>query len=320
MPFEATYIHSQLSASAAGRLVEAHYPLSGPIRSLFYVSGLHDNYLIEQDGVRYILRVYRNDWRTAEEVNFELELLAFLNERNALVACPVSTIAGKLHFYIQSPEGERIAALFHFAIGDALDTGLSPDVCILLGRAVAQVHQAADTFTTKYQRPHLDAQHLLDESIEMIKPFVDGDNHSYLVQLHKRLRNTWPALPKQSGTFGICTGDVNAKNFHIDVNRKITLFDFDQCGYGFRAFEIGKFSSSLVMSGMKQTLLNAFLAGYQEVRSLSDAEIEAIPYFEIIAIIWVMAIHAKNANRIGYQFLEKPFWDKKVALLKTLYN
>ena len=31
----------------------------------------------------------------------------------------------------------------------------------------------------------------------------------------------------------------------------------------------------------------------------------AIPYFEIISIIWVMAIHAYNANRIGYKLLEK---------------
>jgi Ser/Thr protein kinase RdoA (MazF antagonist) len=51
---------------------------------------------------------------------------------------------------------------------------------------------------------------------------------------------------------------------------------------------------------LKQVLVDAFVKGYQQRRQLSRAECEAIPYFELVAVIWVMAIHAKNVNRIGY--------------------
>ena len=211
-----------------------------------------------------------------------------------------------------------MAALFHYAEGHAPGETITIEECVLLGRAVSNVHRIADSFTTQRTRRELDLHFLLDESVEAIKPFVDPSARSYLEELHKRLRNTWPKIPKAVGAFGICTGDVNARNFHIDGHRRITLFDFDQCGYGLRAFEIGKFCSSLHSHKLKQVLVDAFLEGYQQERRLSREEYTAIPYFELVAIIWVMAIHAKNVNRIGYKPLDQPFWDKRLAILKAL--
>ena len=318
MDQEATYTYTRLSASSAARLATAHYQLVGPLRSKFYVPGLHDNYLIENAAGRYILRVYRNDWRSPEEVYFELELLAYLGDNNAQVAAPVRTVAGGLSFRIESPEGERIAALFHYANGRAPEDGMLIDQCVLLGRAVSNTHCIADAFITHHARPELDAQYLVDESIAAITPFLGTTDKSYIEGLHARLRQNWPRLPKEAGIFGICIGDINASNFHIDHNRQITLFDFDQCGYGFRAFEIGKFISSLKSHRMKRALVDAFLDGYQQGRCLSPAELEAVPYFQLVAVIWVMAIHAKNANLIGYKRLEKPYWDSRIAILKEL--
>ncbi|WP_455200300.1 phosphotransferase, partial [Kaarinaea lacus] len=122
----------------------------------------------------------------------------------------------------------------------------------------------------------------------------------------------------QAGVFGICIGDVNPTNFHINDREAITLFDFDQCGYGYRAFEIGKFMSAIHAVKTKQDISNAFIEGYQQVRQLSDAEMTTIPYYEVISVIWVMAIHAYNVDRIGYKYLEKPFWDRKLGVLREL--
>lgn len=318
MAHRRTYTYSQLSASSAGEFVEAHYDLAKPLHSKFYVLGLHDNYVIEGARGRYILRIYRNDWRSPEEVYFELELLAYLHERHAPVAWPLRTTGGELGFRIESPEGERMAALFDYAEGNAPAAGISAQQCILLGRAVADVHHKADTFVTHYRRPDLDMHHLVDESIEAIAPFLDPCGQAYIGRLHKWLRLNWPDIRALAGVFGICIGDVNTTNFHVTDEGKITLFDFDQCGFGARAFELGKFASSLHSHRMKRTLVNAFLDGYQQRRSLSRAECEAIPYFELVAHIWVLAIHAKNANRIGYQRLEQPFWDRNLAIVKEL--
>jgi Ser/Thr protein kinase RdoA (MazF antagonist) len=65
-------------------------------------------------------------------------------------------------------------------------------------------------------------------------------------------------------------------------------------------------------------LLNAFLDGYQQLRPLSRTGHEAIPHFELVSIIWVMTSHADNANRIGYKLLEKPFWQRRLVVLREL--
>ena len=312
------FIYSQLSAETVCQLIQSHYEIIIPRQCKFYLTGLHDNYLVYGDAADYILRIYRNDWRSHEEVNFELELLHFLEAQHAAVATPLVTSNGELAFSIDCPEGNRLAALFRYADGDAPQNNLTIEQSKLLGSSVATLHGLTDSFSTNCQRPVLDADYLVDESIKTIKPFLEPDGIRFIDRLHKYLRNHWPQIPGQSATYGICHGDVNSRNFHINLNQKITLFDFDQCGFGYRAFEIGKFASSLMNNDQKKPLVNAFLEGYQEIRKLQTVELESVDYFQLVAIVWVMSIHASNADRIGYRYLERNYWDSKLQLLKEL--
>jgi hypothetical protein len=45
---------------------------------------------------------------------------------------------------------------------------------------------------------------------------------------------------------------------------------------------------------------------------------QTIPYYEVVTRIWVMAIHANNADLIGYKFLESPFWERSLSNLNEL--
>jgi len=318
MKYAQEYTYSKLSAKSVSQLVGSNYTLRGLIQSKFYVLGLHDNYLVESESGKYILRIYRNDWRSQEEALFELKLLSYLQDQNAPVAGPVRTKSSELMFRIASPEGDRYAALFNYAEGHAPSDAISMSECESLGRAVALVHKKTESFESVYKRPVLDLAYLLDESISAIEPFIDFQGLSVLSELQIILNRLLPGLPKEPGFYGICIGDVNPRNFHVRGDNHITIFDFDQCGYGFRAFEIGKFSSSLHNNKLKLDLVNSFMEGYQQVRRLTAEELATIPYFEIVAIIWVMAIHANNADRIGYKLLERPFWDRQIAILKEL--
>jgi len=294
------------------------YGLDKGLTCKFYVLGLHDNYLIESNDQKYILRIYRNNWRSEEEVLFELELLAFLNSKTDLVAELITTKRNNLTFQIDSPEGTRLAAMFRYADGNAPGNTISANQAEFLGEKVALIHNFSDAFVPQHTRQDLDIPYLLDASLRGIKPYLDSDGFSYLCNIREQLYISMPKLEKDPGIYGLCIGDVNATNFHIDKNNKITVFDFDQCGYGYRAFEIGKFFSSVRNHNEKQEIKEAFLKGYQNIRPLSLLEHEAIPIFEIISVIWVMAIHVYNADRIGHKYLEKPFWDRRIAKLKEL--
>ncbi len=312
------YTYSKLSAQTIKQFAALNYDLSKVSDCKFFARGLHDNFLIESTSQKYILRLYRNDWRSPEDAYFELELLDFLGTNNLPVAFPIKTSTGDLSFLVNSPEGKRVATLFNFADGQAPGNEISAKQGFILGKTVASMHQTSDSFNAKFSRQILDTPYLLDDSIGAIKPFIDAESRSYLTTLQSTLKDLLPQLSRETGIYGVCSGDINPNNFHINDNNKITLFDFDQCGYGYRAFEIGKFISSIHSNKNKQEIAKAFINGYQCIRQLDQSEIEAIPYFEIIAMIWVMAIHAYNADHIGYKWLEKSFWDRKLATLKAL--
>jgi len=312
------YIYTLHSDVSITKLVRTHYLSTGTVRCRFYVSGLHDNYLIEHSGRNYMLRVYRSDWRSNEEIQFELELLDFLQCNRAAVAGPVSTVDGSLSVTMDSPEGSRSAALFHYAHGRAPEAAITAQECELLGRTVAEVHQMGNMFATTRQRPELDFLHLVEEPVALYAPYLDTDTRRYLQGLQLRLRQEWPNLERVSGVYGICTGDINTRNFHITDKNQITLFDFDQCGFGYRAFELAKFASSIHFHDNKQQLFHAFVKGYQQIRKVSKDELEAIAIYEMAAVIWVLGITAKNVNRIGLKYMEKPYWGRKIEILKAL--
>jgi len=317
---EKTYIYSQLSSESVSRMLASNYGFKKKLKCKFYVLGLHDNYLVESNYDKYILRIYRNNWRSEEEVKFELELLAYLNNKTDLVAELLPTLNNNLQFQVNCPEGIRSAALFRYAEGFAPENAITPDEAERLGYSIAKVHKITDSFISTYSRQELDIPYLLDGSIKAIKPYLDNNGIAFLDKLRDKLINKIPKLEKEPGIYGICAGDVNPSNFHIDKKQKITLFDFDQCGYGYRAFEIGKFFSSVRHHKDKQGIMDSFLKGYQSNRQLSNIEQEAIPFFEIISVIWVMSIQVENADRIGNKYLEKPFWDKRLSDLEKLIS
>jgi len=312
------YSYSQLSTSAVSQSIALQYDMPEITDCKFYVLGLHDNYLIVSNKNKYILRVYRNDWRSDKEIQFELELLAYLGERNAPVATPILTKSDGLSFTIDSPEGKRKVALFHYADGYAPGKDITIEQSNLLGKAVAKVHQITGAFESHLSRQVLSLSYLLDDSIVAIESYLDLTSQRYLNDLKSQLKMALRSHSKKIENYCICIGDVNPTNFHINNKHDITLFDFDQCGYADRCFEIGKFISSIHGTNNKDELSHSFIEGYQTVRQLSPEELAAIPYYEIVSVIWVMAIHAYNANRIGYKYLEKPFWDRRLAILKKL--
>ncbi|MCC5600103.1 hypothetical protein [Nostoc favosum] len=97
------------------------------------------------------------------------------------------------------------------------------------------------------------------------------------------------------------------------------MFDFDQCGYGWRAFEIAKFLHVALRVKIDITVRNSFIKGYQAIRKLSEAELTSIPVFVKAAHIWVMGI---STNVVGdvlpYGWFTDEWLDQRLAMLRSL--
>jgi len=86
-PFPVTY--STLSVDALATWLEARYRLGAVTACRFLHRGLNDSYLVEAARARYVLRVYRGGWRTADEIGYEIAVLEHLGRKGVAVALPV---------------------------------------------------------------------------------------------------------------------------------------------------------------------------------------------------------------------------------------
>ena len=86
-----------------------------------YKRGLNDTYLVEGKFKQYILRIYRREWRNKQEIDFELELLDFLQKNHQPVASPIALANGVFTTEVDAPEGVRYAAIFPYAPGKAVN-------------------------------------------------------------------------------------------------------------------------------------------------------------------------------------------------------
>ena len=310
--------YSRLSDFAIEESVLAHYECLHAPQCQYFMTGLHDNYRV-QDGQRdYIVRLYRNDWRSEPDILFELELLIHLRQYGAEVAQPLMTRTGEYYVKLGCPEGERLAVLFPWAPGEAPGAAITPQQSALLGAAVADLHAGSGQACLVQKRPALDIVALLEQPIKSIIDFNPPPGifpPDYWQGLQRSLTAALAGLPFEAPYTVYCHGDINPGNFHI-AGQRITLFDFDQCGYGWRAFDIGKYFSSVLTYEQYGELQQRFLAAYQQRLPLEEEERRCIPYFICVSLLWVTAIHIANINLIGHKALAAPFWQHRYALLE----
>src|SRR5215472_5935387 len=311
-PFPVTY--STIATDALAAWLESSYELGAVAACQFLHRGLNDSYLVEAAHARYVLRVYRAGWRSADEIAYEIAALEHLGRKGVAVALPLRQRNGVAVDWLSVPEGRRAAALFTHAPGRELDGG--DEDCRRYGRAVAAVHAATGDFEAQHARFALDLDHLLTGPIAEIRPFLrhrpaDLDTvETIAATVARRIA----ALPAGEMNRGFCHGDVHGDNAHIDGDT-VTLFDFDCCGSGWRAYDIAVFRWRWGDDEAGDRRWAAFLEGYRSVRPIGEADLGAVPLFVAARAIWLRGLHAGNTADWGRSWLNDAYWDR---LLKGL--
>ena len=209
---------------------------------------------------------------------------------------------------LQAPEGPRHLVLFTYAPGRQLKRHDATDT-YYHGRALADLHNASDTFTSAHVRDPLDLAYLIDHSLRMIQPLYTGPlaDWSYLQNLAERLRTQIQQFATQGLAWGVCHGDCHTSNDHIDDNQIITFFDFDCCSAGWRAYDLAimRWNEGFYQMDPDDTLWQAFLKGYTEHRPVADTDLASIPTFVAVREIWHMALIAWLQPASGSQGFDK---------------
>ncbi|WP_019504109.1 homoserine kinase [Pleurocapsa sp. PCC 7319] len=313
-------IYSTLSPQALIEGVLPKYELGAIDRCLFWNRGLSDIYLIETAAQSYILKVSHHHWRSKSDIQFELEFLDFLFQHHIPVANPLKTKDGKLFVTINAVEGDRYGALFRFAPGEVPLGDLSIDQSNILGQTLGRIHQTSLKFNSQTPRQPLNFKHLLDDSLEVISPCLSDINKdlSYLTNTIAKIKQQLSCLEQTAPFWSVCWGDPHSGNVHFTADNQITLFDFDQCGYGWRIFDIAKFLQVSLGAGMNRKVRDAFFAGYQTIQKLTDSETESLQAATQMAHIWAWAISINAAAIHNWSRLDNCYCSKRLQQLKRL--
>ena len=234
------------------------------------------------EGVRRALRVSGPFLSTRPAwIEFEGDLLARARAADVPVAAALAGLDGR---YGQPVEG-GIALLTEWAEGN-VQWPTPPEKARKLGRAVERLHHALDELTSAADFRDFNTTGLLDRPMALLREIADV---SPLEPFVEEMRDRIDAVPRTSATFGVIHGDVHQGNCHFDGDR-ITLFDFAQCGVGWRVFDMAGFLWPWRDGSIEQTPVragcDAYLDGYRSQRPLLPQEQRALPAFVRARDLW----------------------------------
>ena len=296
--------HSVLSAQALVDQVLSKYQLDATVSCRLFHRGINDTYLVRDGAANYFLRISPTALRTQAQLEAEVDLLNTLNVHQLSVPAPVAQKDGNFVEALHAPEGVRYAILFRQIEGDPAPT-FTPEQGEIYGKTAAKIHHLTDQQDQSYARFHHDLNYIFDEPLEQLIAFLtnhlenaddflgsggtEGGVVGYLQELGKMLKAEINQLPRTAPEYGICHGDLLPDNALFNSQNQLGLLDFDEFGYGWRAYDIAIFLWSLVFPFDRDEqgeIREAFLRGYQSIRPLSEAELKALPYFVVLHHVW----------------------------------
>ncbi|MFI5011059.1 MAG: phosphotransferase enzyme family protein [Hyphomicrobiales bacterium] len=301
-------------------LVQRSYSLERIPRCDLYARGVNDTYRIDTSDGAFYLRVYRFGWRSRAEIEAELEMLIHLARRQAPVCRPIAQSDGSLVSLLDCPEGERHAVLFSAAPGAVVDyKDFTERQAYLYGRASAAIHQAADSYQGSRERPAFDLTTLVDEPFSLVSSALSHRlaDRDFLDKVGQRLRSRVEAA--DGLTLGFCHGDFHGGNANLS-DESFTFYDFDCCGWGYRAYDIAIFPWAFALTGAEPSRIDrmgrSFLSGYSSRQALACEDVVAIPEFVSIRQVWLMGLQIGLAERFGSGWLTDRYFDRQLQVLR----
>lgn len=189
-----------------------------------------------------------------------------------------------------------------------------------MGQTLSRIHRSSLAFKSDTPRQALNLEYLLDNSWEIIHPYLCHRHQdlSYLEKAIAKIKQQLTCLEQTSPLWSVCWGDPHSGNVHFTQENQITLFDFDQCGYGWRVFDIAKFLQVSLSAGINRQVRDAFLVGYQKVQKLTDLELSSLQALTQMAHIWAWAININASAIHNWSRLDDFYTKKRLNQLKRL--
>lgn len=298
-------VHSILDAPALGRVIQQHWNLADPFHCELLTRGMNDVYLVRSGKERFAARAWRTSGFGEGNVDYELEFLTFLDHEGVPVAPPIRARDGSLSTVVQAPEGPRPVAVFRWVNGGPLHDYPNPvPYARRLGEMFARFHMASHRFRPQPTR-YADYAGKIRRGWKNVRRLCAHrpDDLKFYENAIDLVSSNLAKLDRTVLPWGHTHGDIHAHNALIDEHGFMVIMDFDSGGEDF----FGQDLVSLVWAGRKNGFplpaIQAFLDGYDSLRSRTAEERAREPLFMAGKELRYFCGFAGAVNAIGH----KPF-------------
>lgn len=270
-------------------------------------------YRYERNGAAAIFRLTHSSHRTAPLIQAELDWIRYLAAGGVPAVLPIATQSGQWLVEIPVAEGSLIAVLWQFAPGGPPQVeDFTPDLYRQMGQLIGQMHR----LSVGYDVP--------DAAAKRFEWFEEADPERLLAGLggedaviRERIEQSCAEMrgwERGREVYHLVHCDVHAGNIFLH-NGQIHLFDFDDCSYHWRAYDIANAlyyalwriprHETEPRATFAQEFMAHFLAGYNAETSLDPIWLEKIPFFLEYRDLLVYAFIRQHVNTTEHEGMRK---------------
>ena len=236
---------------------------------------------IDDGGGSVALRLHRRGYRTNAELHSELLWMQAASEGGIVVPSPIPTAAGEMLLNTDGVQVDMLTWLSGATLASAMETQDTQARSLLfhsLGREMARLHDVCDAWSVPagFQRLAWNIDGLLGETPHWGRFWDNPCLLSKDKQLFEEFRLTASAeLTRRQNDldFGLIHADLVPANVMV-CGQTLKLIDFDDGGFGFRAFDVATALLKHRDEDDYSSLRDALIDGYGSIRAFDSTNLD----------------------------------------------
>ncbi|MDF2538053.1 MAG: hypothetical protein K0S76_1074 [Herbinix sp.] len=259
----------------------------------------------------FILRITSANHRSKDEIIGEIDFLMFLGNNGVNVAITIPTLSNDMITEQDFENGKAFAVAFTIADGMQWEEQERVDRNYIeyIGRELGRIHRCSQKYIINNGNP----RRQYDKNQHLIKAYDTFENYnSDLYKAYKQLMEKLRQLPKNKEYFGLTHGDFMFSNYTLTKDKKVIVYDFDECEYSWFISDIATFlyfhfisaepsKTAIKIDGAEEVIVN-FMLGYLTENSLPIEGLNQLDiFFKLREAVLLSSIleHEKSFGRWG---------------------
>lgn len=261
-------------------------------------------YLVTDGSAQSILRVHRQNYHRPHEIESELDWLEALRaDSDVTVPTVLPARDGRR---LVTVNGEEAGGVPRHVVRFEMVGGVEPDENALtlhdfhtLGRITAALHEHSQRWTRPagFGRFSWDWEHCLGDRPRWGRwQDAEGVGQSeceVLERAQTKLRQRLAEYGSTPDRYGLIHADLRLANLLVDPEAgsmsKITVIDFDDCGFGWYFYDFGTAVSFIEDDPALPEWQESWVAGYRTRRELPAADEEMLASFVLLRRLLLLA-------------------------------